>query len=156
MILNFIQMNGKIYILRLPTIQIYKRPWMDIIKDCFLTEGGEYVLFGDVKQNIYNNKTESKDVSTNVKGVTELNRCFRSDFKIKDLAVQYQKDIFKDKYEIDSFNLKEQTLEINFERNQQGSINYIYLPNADSVVSLYTIIHQNAINKDIPPNDITI
>lgn len=137
-------------------IQDYKRPWMDIIKDCFLTEGGEYVLFGDVKQNIYNNKTESKDVATNVRGVTELKRCFRSDFKIRDLAVQYQKDIFKDKYEIDSFNVKEQTLEINFERNQQGTINYIYLPTADSVASLYSIIHENAINKEIPPNDLTV
>lgn len=137
-------------------IQDYKRPWMEIIKECFLKKGGEYVLFGDVKQNIYNNKTESRDVSTNVRGVTELKNCFRSDFKIKDLAILYQKDIFKDKYEIDTFNQKSNTLEIAFERNQQGSINYIFLPNADSVSSLYTIIYENAINKDIPPNDITI
>ena len=129
---------------------------MEIIKECFLSENGEYVLFGDVKQNIYNNRTEGKDVSTNVKGVTELKNCFRSDFKIKDLAILYQKDIFKDKYEIDNFNQKSQTLELAFERNQQGSLNYIYLPNADSVSSLYTIIHENAINRDIPPNDITI
>lgn len=137
-------------------IQDYKRLWMEIIKECFLIEGGEYVLFGDVKQNIYNNLTESKDISTNVRGVTELKNCFRSDFKIKDLAILYQKDIFRDKYEIDSFNQKTETLELAFERNQQGSINYIYLQNADSVSSLYTIIHENALNKDIPPNDITI
>lgn len=137
-------------------IQDYKRLWMEIIKECFLVEGGEYVLFGDVKQNIYNNLTESKDISTNVRGVTELKNCFRSDFKIKDLAILYQKDIFKDKYEIDSFNKKTETLELAFERNQQGSINYIYLQDADSVSSLYTIIHENALNKDIPPNDITI
>lgn len=137
-------------------IQDYKRLWMEIIKECFLVEGGEYVLFGDVKQNIYNNLTESKDISTNVRGVTELKNCFRSDFKIKDLAILYQKDIFQDKYEIDSFNKKTKTLELAFERNQQGSINYIYLQDADSVSSLYTIIHENALNKDIPPNDITI
>lgn len=137
-------------------IQDYKRLWMEIIKECFLVEGGEYVLFGDVKQNIYNNLTESKDISTNVRGVTELKNCFRSDFKIKDLAILYQKDIFQDKYEIDSFNKKTETLELAFERNQQGSINYIYLQDADSVSSLYTIIHENALNKDIPPNDITI
>ena len=85
-------------------IQDYKRPWMEIIKDCFLVEGGEYILLGDVKQNIYSNPTEQKDVSTNVRGVIELKRCFRSDFKIKDLAVEYQKNIFKDKYEIDTYN----------------------------------------------------
>lgn len=137
-------------------IQDYKRLWMEIIKEYFLVEGGEYVLFGDVKQNIYNNLTESKDISTNVRGVTELKNSFRSDFKIKDLAILYQKDIFQDKYEIDSFNKKTETLELAFERNQQGSINYIYLQDADSVSSLYTIIHENALNKDIPPNDITI
>ncbi|MFS4466167.1 ATP-binding domain-containing protein [Maribacter sp. 2210JD10-5] len=147
----------KLYdVILIDEIQDYKRAWMEIVKECFLKEGGEYVLFGDVKQNIYNNKTDSKDISTNVKGVTDLKNCFRSDFKIKDLAIHYQQDIFKDKYEIDSFNKKQQSLEIAFERNQEGSINYIYLPKADSVSTLYTIIHENAINKDIPTNDITI
>ena len=137
-------------------IQDYKRAWMEILKECFLSTDGEYVLFGDVKQNIYNTATENKDVSTNVKGVTELKNCFRSDFKIKDLAIHYQEDFFKGKYEIDSFNKKNTDLEIDFERNQQGSINYIHLTNTDQVSSLYTIIHENAINKNIPPNDITI
>lgn len=137
-------------------IQDYKRLWMEIIKECFLSEGGEYILFGDVKQNIYNNQTIAKDVSTNVRGVTELKNCFRSDFKIRDLAILYQKEIFRDKYDIDTFNQHDSNLEIEFTRNQQGSINYIYLPDADSVSSLYTIIHENAINKDVPPNDITI
>ncbi|EOZ91929.1 DNA helicase II related protein [Indibacter alkaliphilus LW1] len=155
----FIENKDKIKpydVILIDEIQDYKRPWMEIIKECFLVTDGEYVLFGDVKQNIYNNQTEGKDISTNVKGVNELKNCFRSGFKIKDLAIHYQKDIFKDKYEIDSFNQKSQTLEIEFERNQQGSINYIFLPNADSVSSLYTIIHENAINRDIPPNDITV
>jgi hypothetical protein len=137
-------------------IQDYKRAWMEIIKECFLSENGEYVLFGDVKQNIYNNKTDGKDISTNVRGVTELKNCFRSDFKIRDLAIHYQKDIFQDKYEIDNFNEKANNLEFDFGRNQQGSLNYIHLTNTDNVASLYTIIHENAINKDVPPNDITI
>lgn len=137
-------------------IQDYKRPWMEILKECFLEPDGEYVLFGDVKQNIYNNQIEGKDVKTNVLGVTELKNCFRSDFKIKDLAIQFQKDIFKDKYEIDAFNTKEASLEIGFGGPQQGSIMYIYLPVADNVTSLYNIIHTNAINRDVPPNDITI
>lgn len=137
-------------------IQDYKRPWMEILKECFLEPNGEYVLFGDVKQNIYSNQIEGKDVRTNVLGVTELKNSFRSDFKIKDLAIQFQKDIFKDKYEIDSFNTKEATLELGFGRNQLGSINYIYLPLAENITSLYNIIHTNAINQDVPPNDITV
>ena len=140
-------------------IQDYKRPWMEIIKECFLSEGGEYVLFGDVKQNIYSNPTEQKDVSTNVKGVVELKRCFRSDFKIKDLAIEYQKNIFKDKYEIDTFNKNEAQSELQFERNQQGDIRYMYLSDTNLVSTLYTIIHENILNKNnnqISPNDITI
>ena len=138
-------------------IQDYKRAWMEIIKECFLSENGEYVLFGDVKQNIYNNSISQKDIVTNVqRKPIQLKNCFRSDFKIKDLAIHYQRDIFKDKYEIDNFNTKQNNLEFDFGRNQQGSLNYIHLTNTDNVSSLYTIIHQNAINKDVPPNDITI
>ena len=137
-------------------IQDYKRAWMEIIKECFLSENGEYILFGDVKQNIYNNTTDGKDVSTNVRGVTELKICFRSAFKIKDLAIHYQKDIFRDKYEIDNFNVKQNNLELDLRGNQQGNIIYIPLTNTDNVSTLYTIIHENAINKNIHPNDITI
>lgn len=145
-------------VIMIDEIQDYKRPWMEIIKDCFLSEDGEYVLFGDVKQNIYNNRTVQKDVSTNVYGVTELKRCFRSDFKIKDLAIEYQKSIFKDKYETDTFNEIESQHELQFERNQDGYINYMYLSDTNKVSTLYTIIHENIINKnsDISPNDITI
>ena len=138
-------------------IQDYKRPWMEIIKEFFLVEGGEYVLFGDVKQNIYNNnQTEFKDVNTNVKGFIRLKDCFRSDYKIKDLAVKFQELFFKDKYEIDDFNKIDTSLEIQFERNLEGYVNYMYLQNTDNVSSLYTIIHDNIINKNFIPNDITI
>ena len=137
-------------------IQDYKRPWMDIIKNNFLANGGEYVLFGDVKQNIYNNKIEKKDVSTNVRGVTELKNSFRSDFKIKDIIVKFQNDFFKDKYEIDDSKEFNNQTELDLTTEQKGTIIYIYLPNADSIISLYNIIHENAINKGIHANDITI
>ncbi len=131
---------------------------MEIIKEYFLKPDGEYILFGDVKQNIYNNKVDNKDVVTNVIGKPiELKRCYRSDFKIKDLAIEYQKTFFENKYGVDDFNDNTNgNIEIQFERNQQGSVNYIYLPNTNSIISLYNIIHENAINKGIPPNDITI
>jgi hypothetical protein len=64
-------------------IQDYKRPWMDIIKNYFLEPGGEYVLFGDEKQNIYDNELENKDIKTNVQQrPSEMKDCFRSDQKI--------------------------------------------------------------------------
>lgn len=137
-------------------IQDYKRSWMEIIKEFYLVIGGEYVLFGDVKQNIYNNQTEGKDVSTNVKGLINLKNCFRSDHRIKDLAIKFQETIFKDKYEIDDFNIQDNVLQIDFEKSLQGYVNYMYIENTDNVSTLYNIIHENILNKNFIPNDITI
>ena len=137
-------------------IQDYRRPWMEIVKDCFLKAGGSYVLFGDVKQNIYGNEVAQRDVSTNVLGVVKLERCFRSQFKIKDLAVKFQSKYFGDKYEVDDFNQNKDVAEFSFEKAGLGALTYIYLTSTQTVKSLYTIIHQNAINKDIPPNDVTV
>ncbi|MRM86435.1 hypothetical protein LEQ05_11805 [Riemerella anatipestifer] len=100
----------------------------------------------------------NKDISTNIGrggSVRFLKRCYRSDYKIKDLAIEYQKKIFQGRYELDDFN-SSQNLEIQFERNQQGDVKYIYLQDTNTIRSLYTIIHENAINKGIPPNDITV
>lgn len=152
-----LQLFDAIYI---DEIQDYKRPWMDIIKDYFLTDGGEYVLFGDVKQNIYLNPTTERDVRTNIQGKPiELPNCFRSDYKIKDLAIEFQKNVFRQKYEIDDFNDSKNQTEIQYERNQQGYVNYMFLEDTNVVSSLYTIIHENMLNeenKSISPNDITV
>ena len=129
---------------------------MDIVKTYFLVEKGEYVLFGDVKQNIYNNKIENKDVSTNIRGVVELKRSFRSDYRIKDLIMSFQNKFFKDKYEIDKKEEFTGTLEIGYSTEKKGSIHYIYLSNTDNVKNMYNIIYQNIINKKIQPNDITV
>lgn len=156
---NFKESIRKYDAIFIDEIQDYKREWMEIVKNYFLVEDGEYVLFGDVKQNIYDNTIDSKDVATNIPGrPSELKRSFRSDFKIKDLAVEYQKEYFSNKYEIDELNidLTEQLSEIPYERNQQGSINYIFLQEQQDMKSLYNIIYTNAINKGVPPNDITI
>ena len=40
------------------------------LKNYFRDPQGDYVLFGDVKQNIYGQPTSQKDVVTNVRGVT--------------------------------------------------------------------------------------
>jgi nuclease-related domain protein len=140
-------------------VQDYKRPWLDIIKNYFLTEGGYYMLLGDVKQNIYMTPTENKDVSVNISGRgDELKNCFRSDFRIKDLAIEFQKEFYKDKYEIDDFNKNEidnsNTNSLGLSFTKQGTVNYIYLTgeintNNNSIKALYTIIHENAINKVI-------
>jgi len=140
-------------------IQDYKRPWMDIIKFFFREPEGDYVLFGDVKQNIYGNPTEQKDVITNVKGrPSELKYCYRSDFKVRDLALSFQKNIFGTKYDIDSFDENGKIGELGLTIDKDGFVNYVFLNSTDTVSSLYQIIRDSILKDDskISPNDITV
>lgn len=139
-------------------IQDYHRAWMEIIKNYFRDPQGDYVLFGDVKQNIYAQPTEHKDVITNVLGVNDFKRCFRSDFKICELAQSFQRNIFQDKYDIDDFSEDNTIGSLGLKIDKKGDINYMYLNDTDTIVALYNIIRGNIINKDnkISPNDITI
>ena len=139
-------------------IQDYHRAWMDIIKNYFRNSQGDYVLFGDVKQNIYGQPTSQKDVVTNVRGVNELKYCFRSDFKVRDLAQSFQQNIFQDKYDVDDFSENGTWDFFGQQQQKEGYINYMYLSNTDTITALYNIIRENILNKsnDIAPNDITV
>ena len=139
-------------------IQDYHRLWMEIIKNYFRDPLGDYVLFGDVKQNIYGQPVEKKDVVTNVRGVNELKYCFRSDFKVRDLAHSFQRNIFGDKYNIDDFSENGRYSYFGQEQEKDGYINYMYLQENKPIVALYNIIRGNILNKNsnISPNDITI
>ncbi len=139
-------------------IQDYHRPWMEILKNYFREPQGDYVLFGDVKQNIYGQPILQKDVVTNVRGVNELKYCFRSDFKVRDLAQSFQSNIFRDKYVVDDFSENGTWNFMGQEQQKEGYINYMYLSDTDTITALYNIIRGNIVNKvnDISPNDITI
>lgn len=141
-------------------IQDYHRSWMEIIKGYFRDPQGDYVLFGDVKQNIYGIPTLKKDVHTNVLGVNELRYCYRSDFKITELVQSFQQNFFKNKYELDEL-VNEKAIglaSLGLTVEKEGYINYMYLSDVDSIVALYNIIRGNIVNKsnNIAPNDITM
>ncbi len=139
-------------------IQDYSRAWMDIIKKYFRDPQGDYVLFGDVKQNIYGLPINHKDVITNVLGVNELKHCYRSDFKVRDLAYSFQKNVFGMKYEADEY-LENGGYDFFGQRQEkEGYINYMYLSSDSVIPTLYNIIRGNILNKSskISPNDISI
>ena len=139
-------------------IQDYKRPWMDIIKNYFREPQGDYVLFGDVKQNIYNLPIAQKDVVTNVRGVKELKRCYRSEFKVRDLAQSFQKSVFGDKYSVDNFDEDGAWNFFGIKEKKEGYVNYMYLSESNTIQTLYNIVRGNILNKEnnVSPNDITI
>ncbi len=137
-------------------IQDYHRPWMDLIKENFLTSNGEYVILGDEKQNIYGNELEEKDLKTNVKGrPSELKDSFRSVGKIKNLAIQFQKNNFTEKYIIDNFDEGSQ---LSIDYDSPSTINYLYFDNAKSIdiVKLHELITNYAIRLKEHPNDIAV
>ncbi len=95
-------------------IQDYKKSWIRIIKKYFLAKNGEFVVFGDEKQNIYNIELEQdKKPYTGVPGPTwqKLEQSYRLSNKILNLAEAFQSHFFKDKYELDKAIPKQQTFD---------------------------------------------
>ena len=133
-------------------IQDYKRPWMDILKLYFLRAGGEYVLFGDVKQNIYGIDTEGRDVKTNVRSrPIRLNHSFRSDAKVSDLSYAFQKVAFVKKYELDT--PEENTLAF---ISSDGLVNYQRLDAGYTVGGVYSLVRGIIEQEQVSPNDIVM
>ena len=137
-------------------IQDYKKSWMNIVRNYFLVDNGDYALFGDVKQNIYGNPTEDKEFITNIRGrAFELKTCHRSDSKIQDFALEFQRSVFGNKYAIDSFG---DDMEMPKDSKKMGSISYLYFENAQSQLDIYYTLRNIIISRfsNISPNDITI
>ncbi len=86
-------------------IQDYETSWLEIVTKYFLMKDGEFVVFGDEKQNIYNRKLdESKEprtVGIPGKWNKTLNVSKRFANEIGVLALEYQKEFMSKKYSIE-------------------------------------------------------
>jgi hypothetical protein len=133
-------------------VQDYKIGWLNIIKKYFLADNGDYVLFGDEKQNIYNNEMdiEDKDVKVNVpkSAINKMNETVRLPPSITKTAIKFQQNYLSKKYNIDS------ELQANNEISY-GKVNYIYIPHSDGKLELVNYIIETAKNVG-HPNDICI
>ena len=85
-------------------VQDYHQPWLNMITNYFLKSSGEFVVFGDEKQNIYDNPLdENKNISIpTVPGAwnKSLKHIYRFRGNLTKVAYEFQK-LFGDKYEID-------------------------------------------------------
>ena len=138
-------------------IQDYKYQWMEMVKTNFLAPGGEYVIWGDEKQNIYANELESKDLKTNVIGQpNRLNDCFRSVDKIKEIAVKYQRQNFGDRYNLDDFDKRSPQTRIDYSGPSSIKYHFYEGDRTMNIQGLYDLVKQYTVELDEHPNDITV
>ena len=136
-------------------IQDYHLSWIKIIKKYFLEDDGELVVFGDEKQNIYQQTLDSEKfpVTTIVGGWNKLTQSFRMSSKIADLAECFQDTFFDKKYVIDEIEIVENTQQLlNFEHNTIKQLSYEDCENESLIRKIYEFTRA----KDIHPNDICI
>ena len=86
-------------------IQDYCLKWQNILLKNFLKKNGEYVVFGDEKQNIYERKLEQDSTArTNIRGRWNiLEESHRACGRIVDVAINFQKTFLEKKYILDNF-----------------------------------------------------
>ncbi|WP_202695697.1 DNA/RNA helicase domain-containing protein [Petrotoga sp. 8T1HF07.NaAc.6.1] len=80
--------------------QDFEYEWFKIIKNCFLAENGEYVLFADEKQNIYKRKMgQDKKPETNIPyRWYELKNTHRINNGLIQIINSFQKEFLSKKY----------------------------------------------------------
>ena len=134
-------------------IQDYESIWIQIIKKYFLAEDGEFVVFGDEKQNIYHRDLDDEiRPNTTIPGAwSKLTESFRLSNKILPLVNNFQKEFFTDVYDFDEIPLKAQ-LEFDFQPELE-SINYIPLDQSQTVSSLVELIQKTIKENNFHQND---
>jgi len=89
-------------------IQDFKTIWLRLIKKYFLKENGEFVVFGDSKQDIYNrvdliNYKKELVIPDSVGRWKELNKSYRFTPTISSFAQYFQKEFLSTKHNLDEF-----------------------------------------------------
>jgi hypothetical protein len=113
-------------------VQDYQKEWILNVK-MFLAKDGEFVVYGDEKQNIYQRALEEKKPFTSIGGQWNiLKKSFRITTDIANLASQFQKTFFKEKYDYDEIIVQRRLFDTSV-------IKYHYLDTADirAIMSIY-------------------
>ena len=134
-------------------IQDYESVWIQIIKKYFLAEDGEFVVFGDEKQNIYHRELD-EDIrpNTTIPGAwSKLTESHRTSNKILPLINNFQKTFFTDVYDYDDIPPKAQQ-EFDF-KPEHESINYIPFNQGQTVSALVELIQKTIEKNNFHQND---
>lgn len=107
-------------------VQDFEKKWIQELRDIYLDSSGEFVVFGDEKQNIYKkDNIEEKKISVPIKGNWgKLNYSFRLPEKMTQLAEEFQKNFFNNFYECDKFEARQMAFDF-----EEFKFEYSYFSN---------------------------
>lgn len=139
-------------------VQDYETKWIRIIKEYFLEVGGEFVVFGDEKQNIYDRELdEKKKINTTIPGRwNNLKDSFRFNGNIIDLTNNFQESFLSGKYEVSKIEkrkLKQGSFD--FEEYEEH-IEYIPFDSDSTIKELAYAIHLKIRNDNLELKDVSI
>lgn len=133
-------------------VQDFEYEWQQILSKYFLIENGEFVLFGDEKQNIYNRELEDKKIRTIIPGAwNQLDESYRLAEKTTELANAFQAYFFTNRYELDSLKFQVDQLEFDLLNKRAGEIHYVH---NELAINALPFVRNFFEQKKIHPNDI--
>lgn len=135
-------------------VQDYKTVWLRIIKNNFLSENGEFVVFGDGKQDIYNriffvNNKKELVIPDSPGRWAELNKSFRLTPTITAFASAFQATFLSDKYILDDFE------NLDFRPELFDKVHYKYFGSVNHE-ELASFIHSYSKRLGSHPNDVCV
>jgi superfamily I DNA/RNA helicase len=137
-------------------VQDYRVEWLRGLRRYFLQEEGEFVLFGDEKQNIYGRDLEAdRRIQTNIRGRwNELTTTFRLSERIVRVATAYQNHFLKRRYDLDAIEIAPEQLSL-FDATQH--FEYFDMSGAGDVVAEVFDLYRSLCERyGIHPNDVCI
>jgi superfamily I DNA/RNA helicase len=135
-------------------VQDYNQSWLKILVKYFLSSDGEFVVFGDEKQNIYNRKMGEDrfpQIPTILGRWNELKQSFRLDNATLQITQAFQRQYFVNRYVLDEDVEPQQ----NNLFDEKGAIIYQSVAGG-SIDDLYNLIQTKISEINVHPNDIVI
>lgn len=149
----FSENKEKYDVILVDEIQDYETDWIKIIRDSFLSENGEMVIFGDQIQNIYKRDIKKRESSL-VKGFGKwqsLNKSYRSCLKLIDIFSKFKETFLIEYKEEENYEYK---------APKQGELDVgnelVVYKNVDLLDNVCDCIRKIIISNKLVQNDICI
>jgi hypothetical protein len=135
-------------------VQDYKTEWLRLLVNYFLAEDGEFVVFGDEKQNVYGREMgdDRFPVIPTVPGCwNELKESFRMESATLHIAQAFQNVYFRERYEID----KDVEVTQSNIFDPPAQLCYYFKPGISSE-DLFRLMRDEILSLGVHPNDLVI